>query len=374
MISLFKVFMNPGVEIPLKEVLYSGFIGQGKKVDEFESLLKQRYDNKFILTVNSATSGLHLMLRLAKDKAMLEYPYASSIEVLTSPLTSIPTNWPILANGMRIKWVDVGMDCNMDLDDLKAKLSPSTRIILLIHWGGNPINLGKVRDIQDYCFEQWKFTPIVIQDCAHAIGSKLNDHWLSDWYPSVFSFQAIKHFTTGDGGCITFMGKEDYDKAKLLRWYGIDRESPLIAVRCMDDIKDWGYKFHMNDINATIGIHNFPWIDWVVNRNVENSNFYDSQDIQGITKITKHSLSFSSQWIHTIHAERREDFMRMMNEKGIMCNQVHARCDKNTCVDQFKIRLPGVDKCVETQVCIPNHYGVSNEDRQYIVDCMKQGW
>ena len=373
MISLFKVFMNPGVEIPLKEVLYSGFIGQGKKVDEFESLLKQRYDNKFILTVNSATSGLHLMLRLAKDKAMLEYPYASSIEVLTSPLTSIPTNWPILANGMRIKWVDVGMDCNMDLDDLKAKLSPSTRIILLIHWGGNPINLGKVRDIQDYCFEQWKFTPIVIQDCAHAIGSKLNDHWLSDWYPSVFSFQAIKHFTTGDGGCITFMGKEDYDKAKLLRWYGIDRESPLIAVRCMDDIKDWGYKFHMNDINATIGISQMPHADEIVGKHISNAKYYLENLDEYYKPCAPESNDYeSSYWLFTMllpDESSRLEFMKFMTDKGVMVSQVHARNDSHTCFEESLIELPNVTKFTERQVSIPVHWKLTEDDRKYIVAC-----
>jgi dTDP-4-amino-4,6-dideoxy-D-glucose/dTDP-4-amino-2,4-dideoxy-beta-L-xylose transaminase len=366
MIPLFKVFMAPGVEIPLKETLYSGFIGQGKKVDEFESLLMQRFQTNNVLTVNSGTSGLHLLLRLAKDQV-------GDCEVLTSPLTCTATNWPILANGLKIKWVDVDQSCNMDLDDLERKLSPTTKIIMLVHWGGNPINITCFYDVMLNCYKLYGYIPIIIQDCAHAIGSKFGSKNLNHYFPAMYSFQAIKHFTAGDGGCIC-TEENWYKKAKLLRWYGIDREIPKADFRCEADIADWGYKFHMNDINATIGIHNFPFIDEVVNKHRENSDYYNSFDIPGITKIIPHPIAVSSQWIHTIHVEHRDDFARMMKEKGIMTSRVHERNDKHSCVAQFKTELPGVDKCVQTMTCIPNGWWVTNEEREYIVDCMKKGW
>jgi dTDP-4-amino-4,6-dideoxygalactose transaminase len=368
MIPLFRVFMAEGVEIPLKGVLYSGFIGQGKKVDEFEDILKQRFDEDFVLTVNSATSGLHLVIRLARD-------IVGDCEVLTSPLTCTATNSPILANGLKIKWVDVDQSCNMDLDDLEKKLSPTTKIIMLVHWGGNPIDIFKVGWIRDRCQILYGFKPFIIQDCAHSIGSKWNGLYLCRYYDaSVFSFQAIKHFTTGDGGCVVLHEEELFLKAKLIRWYGIDRDSPKIILRCEDDIKDWGYKFHMNDINATIGIHNFPYINEVVNKHIDNSTFYNSFDIPGVTKILPDPIADSSQWIHTIHVERRDDFMRMMKEKGIMVSRVHERNDKHSCVSQYKTDLPGVDKCVSTMICIPNGWWLTHEERAYIVDCMKKGW
>ena len=72
----------------------------------------------------------------------------------------------------------------------------------------------------------------------------------------MFSFQAIKHVTSVDGGALFCKSDEHYEKGKLLRWYGIDRENPRTDFRCEEDIKDWGYKFHMNDVSASIGLSN----------------------------------------------------------------------------------------------------------------------
>lgn len=102
--------------------------------------------------------------------------YDGDIEVYTTALTCTATNWPILANGMGIKYgVDVDPNTfNLDLDDLERKLSPSTRIILiLVHWGGYPVNLDRVAKIQQKARELYGFTPLVIQDCAHAFGSSI---------------------------------------------------------------------------------------------------------------------------------------------------------------------------------------------------------
>lgn len=130
----------------------------------------------------------------------------------------------------------------------------------------------------------------------------------------------------------------------------------------------------MNDVNATVGIHNFPHIDSIVEKHVENSNYYDSQEINGVTKILKHPLAYSSQWIHTIHVERRDDFMRMMKENGIMVSRVHERNDKHDCVSEFRTLLPGLEKVIKTMVCIPNGWWVSPEEREYIAETMKKGW
>jgi len=367
MIPLFKVHMTPNIGAKLEEVLMSGFIGQGKKVEEFEDFLKCILQNKYILTVNSATSALHTLLHMFKEK---------DCEVLTSPLTCTATNWPILANGMKIKWVDVDDTCNMDLEDLERKLSPTTKIIMLVHWGGYPIDLTKIQQIREKCLELYGFMPIVIQDCAHSMKSTYKGNQLSCYYNGAYSFQAIKHFTTVDGGCLFVNSKENYERAKLLRWYGIDRESNKKDFRCEENIYEWGYKFHMNDVNATIGIHNLPAIDFVVSKHRNNSNYFDTAllNTSGITVIEKEQDRISSQWIHTIHIERRDDFIKYMTEKGIMTSRVHERNDKHTCVSDFKTQLPQLEKVVKTMVCIPNGWWVANEDREYITETIKKGW
>ena len=157
-IPLFKVKMNPTAKKSVGKVLDCGFIGQGPKVDEFENLLKPRFNNNYTVTVNSATSAEHLALHLLKKpkKSQIVFDgYGSTTshwpgiqdgdEVLATPLTCTATNFPILANNMKIKWVDVDKrTLNMDLDDLARKITAKTKVIFVVHWGGYPVDLDKL--------------------------------------------------------------------------------------------------------------------------------------------------------------------------------------------------------------------------------------
>ena len=371
LIPLFKVFMSEDVIEPLNKVLMSGFIGQGPVVEKFEKKLIKYFNNYLVATTNAATSGLHLSYRI------LGIPAGS--EVLTTALTCTATNWPILANNLKIKWVDVDPEtCNMDLDDLERKLSPTTKAICVVHWGGYPTDLDRLKQIQEKSFELYGFKPPIIEDCAHSFGStykntKLGNHG----NVAVFSFQAIKHLTTGDGGVMILPDKVLYDKVKLLRWYGIDRETNSKDFRCEDDIAEWGYKFHMNDINATIGLYNF---DHVVTNGIkayqDNTEFYDQElkSVPGVTILNKATDRISACWIHTMKVENRDNFMRKMKECNIMVSRVHERNDKHSCVKDFKAALPNLDKLAEEMICIPNGWWIGEEERGYIVDCIKEGW
>jgi dTDP-4-amino-4,6-dideoxygalactose transaminase len=391
-IPLFKVFVDENVGEEVSKVLYSGFIGQGQKVEEFETLLKNYFRNYLVLTVNAATSAEHLALHLLKNPAVSQHTIdgiASTSshwpginpgdEILTTPLTCTATNWPILANGFKIKWVDVDPNtCNMDLDDLARKITPKTKAIMVVHWGGYPVDLDKLSDIQEKAEKIIGFKPAIIEDCAHAFGStykgkKIGNHGNI----CTFSFQAIKHLTTGDGGSLVVPHKDLYDRGKLLRWYGIDRETNSKDFRCEDDIKEWGFKFHMNDINATIGINNFRKVtEKLLERNVENANFYNEnlKGVEGVELMENKSDRQSTYWIYTIKVKNRDRFMDHMRDCNIMVSRVHERNDKHTCVSEYKTLLPNLEKLVDEMICIPCGWWVTPEEREYIVQCIKKGW
>lgn len=177
-IPLFKVFMAPTAKKKVGEVLDSGFIGQGPKVDEFESNLKEYFNNDYTLTTNAGTSALHLALHLLKspDENQANFQGVAfwdqkwpglkeGDEVLATPMTCTASNWPILANGLKIKWVDIDpKTLNMDLDDLARKISPTTKAIMLVHWGGYPNDLKKIKQIQEKSERLYGFKPAVIED------------------------------------------------------------------------------------------------------------------------------------------------------------------------------------------------------------------
>lgn len=381
-IVLFKVFMSEDVKNPINEVLMSGFIGQGQKVEQFEKMLRDKFGVNYLVSLNSATSGLHLALHLLKQPTIIGDRKWDGLqegdEVLTSPLTCTATNMPILANNLSIKWVDIDKNTlNMDLDDLARKITCKTKAIMVVHWGGYPVDLDKLKKIQTDAEAIYGFKPVIIEDCSHAFGSKFDDKLIgSHGNICVFSFQAIKHFTTIDGGMIIFPHEDIYKRAKLMRWYGIDREGPRIDFRCEQNILEYGFKFHMNDVNATIGISNLPHSTSMIEKHKSNAKYYDEnlKNVNRITLLERNDKMESTFWLYSILVERKIDFMRYMKENGIMVSQVHERNDRHTCFSAFRTQLPTLDNVIPKLVSIPVGWWVTDEDRQYIVDTIKKGW
>jgi len=359
---LFKVHMPKSVDEKLLKVLHSGFIGQGAKVDEFESKLKNYFNNKNVLTVNSGTSGLQLALRLAN--------VGYGDEVITTAMTCTATNMPILAAGAKIVWADIDPNTGLiDPDEIEKKITSKTKAIIMVHFGGIPCDIDKINAIAK------AYNIKTIEDGAHAIGSeykgkKIGNH--SDFV--MFSLQAIKHITTIDGGLLLCKSAEDYKRARLLRWYGIDRDAKRKEFRCEEDILEYGYKFHMNDIAAVVGIEQLNYIDDIIRRHIENQEYYDLelQDIKGVTIINKSSDSKSSSWLYTIHVRQRDLFSAWMDEQGIATSRIHERNDKHTAFKDSICALPGLDKFNSTQISIPVGWWITDDDRSYIVQKIKE--
>lgn len=357
MIPLFKVFMSEDVDKPLLETLHSGFIGEGSKVLEFEEVLKKHLQAENVLTVNSGTSALHLAYHMIINKN-------KDITILTTPITCTATNNPIVLNGGNIGWVDV--------DPITGNITPETlkeainyyyaNAVSIMHWGGNPCDIEEISDICK------KYSLKLIEDGAHALGMEYNKKpfgYYSDF--AMHSFQAIKHVTSGDGGCLICKSKDDYERAKLLRWYGVDRTiREGIDLRCELDIVEAGYKFHMNDIAATIGIENFKYLDKIVNKHRENAKYYDEMFKDKIKYVPENLKGKSSYWLYTIHTNNRDELMQKLKEEGIMSSKVHSRNDTHSMFSRFKRDLPGVEEFNRTHLCIPVGWWVTEEDREFI--------
>lgn len=388
-IPLFKVFMNPTAKTEVGKVLDSGYIGQGPKVDEFETQLKDYFNHDYITTLNSGTSALHLAIHLLKNPSVNQKTWGGVVgwdqswpgiqegdEILCTALTCTASNFPVLANGVKIKWVDIDpKTLNMDLDDLERKISSKTKAIIGVHWGGYPLNLDRISQIQDKAYSLYGFKPALIEDCAHAFGSEYKNRKLGNHGNIVmYSLQAIKHITAVDGGVLCLPHQKLFDRAKLLKWYGINREDNRKDFRCEADIEEWGFKFHMNDVNATVGIENLKHAEDIIAKHRSNAKFYDKnlKDVSGVTLLERHPNHNSAFWIYSMLVDDREDFYKWMKKCNITVSQVHERNDKHTCTKEFKSSLPNLDKTIDKVVSIPVGWWVTNEQREYIVDCIKK--
>jgi dTDP-4-amino-4,6-dideoxygalactose transaminase len=357
-IPLFKVHMPECIVEPLASTLLSGYIGQGPRVEEFEDGLSAWFGSRNVLTVNSGTSALQLALRLAN--------VGFGDEVISTPMTCSASNVPIMAAGAEIVWADIDpMTGNIDPVDVERKITKRTKAILTVHWGGYPSEIGELNRIGK------QYNVKVIEDAAHAFGATYQDKPIGSHSDFVcFSFQAIKHLTTGDGGALVCRETDAYKRGKLLRWYGIDRESERRDFRCEEDIKEWGYKFHMNDIAATIGLQQLRFVGDVLRRHRENAAYYRERlaGLNGFSLLNHRPDRMGSYWLFTVRVRQRESFIEQMKSSGVTVSQVHARNDLHTTFAEFQRTLPGVTEFASEQVSIPVGWWLTESERGFIAD------
>jgi dTDP-4-amino-4,6-dideoxygalactose transaminase len=354
--DLFKVFMAPEAAPAVAEVLASGYVGQGKKVDALEISLKREFDaERDVLTLNSCTSALDLALTLAG--------VGPGDVVITTPMTCSATNSPIVTRGAQIIWADVDPVTGLiDPESVRRILQRVTAdAVIAVDWAGRMCDYNALRAVcaPYYC-------PI-IEDAAHAPLATHNGRYQTrvggDYI--AWSFQAIKHLSTGDGGGLLCPDDATTERARLLRWYGLDRKSKA-DFRCEQDITEVGFKYHMNDLAAAIGLANLPHLREIVKRHRDNARAYHGL-LEGTPGVTLPPPdSGSSWWLYTILVDDRADFQAYMAEHGVATSQVHRRNDEHPAFKAAEHPAsdarPGLDHFAAHQVSIPVGWWLKDED------------
>lgn len=361
-IPLFKVFLPPESALMprLRDVLYSGQISEGPPVAQFESRFGEWVGAKNVLSFYSGTAALHAALHLIGC--------GPDDEVISTAMTAEPTNTAIAQTGARIVWADVDPNNgNVTGASVREAMTPRTKAIVVVHYGGIPAPLDDIRTAA-------KSANIpVIEDAAHALGAKYGGKRIGTGSDFVmFSLQAIKHMTTVDGGMLTVSDDATAQRGRLLKWFGIDRNAPRTDV----DVKTLGFKYHMNNVNATIGLVQLEHIDGVIAKYISNGKYFDTalKNIPGVSLCQWDPKAEPSYWFYTLFAERRDDLARRLTERGIGCGLVHKRNDRHTLFSSSKRPLPGLDKFWDSMLHIPCGFWVTEEDRERIAHTLREGW
>jgi dTDP-4-amino-4,6-dideoxygalactose transaminase len=181
-----------------------------------------------------------------------------------------------------------------------------------------------------------------------------------------FSFGPIKTFTAGGGGML-IVNEEFYQRAKRLRWYGYDRSKPIEK----QNIYESGFKYHMTDIEASIGRANLRHVDRLLAVQESNASYYRTH----LGDICVHPAPGlqSSNWLFPVFVDNRYDLERLLSEHGIEARPGHYRNDSHVCVSNRGCSLQGMDKVQRTMTCIPCGWWVTPADRERIVDVVKKG-
>lgn len=348
--------MSQDVDKHVMPTLKSGFITQGPKVQDFEDALQSYLGFEYGLTVNSGTSALMLALKLAGA--------GPGTNVVSTPMTCSATNEAIAASGADIIWADVNKYGNIDPGDVLRKINERTVAVMAVDWGGLPCDYDELRNVIDMCAGPNNNIKI-IEDAAHAFGAiyKGQSVAVSGGDFVCYSFQAIKHITCGDGGLVVCPDEETYERGKLLRWFGLDRTSSD-AMRSRQDIQEIGYKWHMNDISASIGLANLAHADEIVDGHRKIAAYYDFAIEDFRPQWPKESNS--SFWLYTIHVRSPLSFETWAAAKGVKASQVHYRNDLYSCFRKYKIGLPNLNKFFDTMVCIPSGWWMDEEDAWWV--------
>lgn len=362
MLSLVRTYIPPKkILMPkLEEVLYSGYIAQGDIVEDFEREFESFIGGGNTLSLNSGTAALHIALILAG--------VTEGDEVISTALTAEPTNVAIKMVGAKVKWADVDYNTgNICPESIEKAINEKTKAIIAVDYAGIPIDVDRIKEIS------LKYNIPVIEDAAHALGAKFNGKKTGNHFPfTVYSFQAIKHLTTIDGGALQIQNKELYEKAKLIRWFGLDKR----RTRFDNDITIQGYKYHMNNVNAAIGLIQLKNIDAILNKYIQNGKYLDENlvGIKGVELIKYYENSEPSYWLYTLKVDNREGFIKKMAENGIMASELHKRNDAHTYLNDLPISLPNLDKFYSKMVHIPCGWWVTKEDCDKMIDIIKKGW
>lgn len=294
---LFKPYVSWRAIFNVIRVLLGSQLAEGKEVKLFEQEFAKKFGLKNVVALNSGTTALELAYELAGIK--------KGDEVITPVLTCTATNIPLVRRGAKIVFADIDVDLNINIEDVKEKITPKTKAIVFVHFGGNNRGLSELLEL---CKER---NITLIEDAAQAVGT---DFWGKADYTCV-SLQAIKTLTSGDGGFL-ITKDEDYEKAKRLRWFGYDRD---LKQKLGDtDLTEAGYKWHMNNITAAIGRGNLAVIDKIIAKRRKLMMFYNS-----MPNITCH--------------------MWLCIQFGKNGEQHHYRNDKYTLFKKYKNKCPMMD-------------------------------
>jgi perosamine synthetase len=350
----------------VNKVLDSTFISAGILADNLEIQLMNQLGLSNPVTVNSGTSALHL--------ALVVSGIGPGDEVILPAQTFIATGFVILMQGAVPVFADIQLNTgNIDPISIRKKITSRTKAIIPVHWGGYPCDMDEINAIAK------EFDLIVIEDAAHALGAiykQIPIGAVSRF--TAFSFQAIKHITSGDGGAIACLNSEDSYQAKKRRWFDIDRENskPDILGERIYDATNIGFKYHMNDLAAAVAIGNLSEFPFFQNRIQEIASFYDTElkNIPGLKLLNYKSDRKSAYWLYTVLVDNRENFIKSLKSSGVPSSVVHLRIDKNTIFGGINEDLQEQKIFDKMQISIPIHANLTHDEVEFVVNTIKKGW
>jgi perosamine synthetase len=364
-IQVFKPFMGQEEIDAVAEVLRSGWIGLGPKTAEFEKRFSAYIGTAYAVGLNSCTAALDLSMKLLH--------IGSGDEVIVPTLTFVSTAHAVAYNLGTPIFADVKLDTlEIDPEDVERKITKRTKAIVAVHYGGRPVDMDRLKKVAGDL-------PI-IEDAAHAAGAVYKGKKCGALgFLSCFSFHAVKNLAMGDGGSLVTDSKELMERAKRLRWLGIDKgtwdrtelDKSYWWEYVVDEI---GLKCHMNDISAAIGMVQLEKLDRTNEKRREIARLYFEglSDIQEVTLPPRDDTDFLSSWhLYSIQGRNRDELSAYLQQRGVGTGVHYKPIHLYRCYGN-KPYLPVAESIFPKLLTLPMYPALTESDVAQVIDGIKR--
>ena len=366
-IQVFRPSMGDEEVEAVAQVLKSGWIGLGPRTRKFEEEFAQYIGSRYAIGVNSCTAALHLAIKAAG---------IDSGEIVTTPITFVSTAHAILYNNATPVFADVQEDTlNIDPVDIEQKITSKTRAIIPVHYGGHPCDMDEISEISA------KHGLWVIEDAAHACGAEYKGKKAGTLgHFGCFSFHAIKNLATCDGGMITTNDEKAYQQILKLRWMGINADTYQRSAKGYSwdyEVESLGFKEHMNDIIAAIGLVQLRKLNQMNARRREIVSYYNQafKDIDWIETPVERQYVKSSLHHYAIKVNKRDrnELIAHLAENGISATVHYRPLYLHPIYKKLGIggNCPVADKVWLKVILLPLYLEMSDSDINLVVSAVK---
>jgi perosamine synthetase len=355
MIPIAKPMIGPEEKRAVLEVLDSGMLAQGSRVEAFEEGFAEKSGTRFAVACSSGTTALQL--------ALLAHGIGEGHEVITTPFTFIASANSILYTGARPVFVDIDPDTfTIDPEQIERAITPATRAIMPVHLFGLCSNMDAIQSIAS------QHGLVVIEDACQSHAAEYKGQKAGSFGTGAFSFYATKNMTTGEGGMITTNDEAIADRCRILRQHGM-------RVRYYHD--ELGYNFRMTDIQAAIGLAQLKKLEQFNATRIRNAFFLD-KNLRGVTLpcVQDGYKHVYHQYTIRITNKRRDALVAHLHDKGIGTGvfypvPVHQQSFYRKELG-YAVSLPQAEKAASEVLSLPVHPGLSDSDLHAIVQAVNE--